>query len=95
MEEHNGVHSNHGVVLGDDFLPRNVEDLLHDIDLPADTVKERDDDGQAGLGRIRISTKAFNGVDKTLLNYRHTHHHKDDNDQGKQAEKIFHKSPPV
>jgi hypothetical protein len=51
LEEHHRVDADHGVVLGDDFLARNVEHLLHHVDLVADPVDERDDDMQARLGR--------------------------------------------
>ena len=40
LVEHDGVDADHGVVLGDDFLARHVEHLLHHVDATAHIVEE-------------------------------------------------------
>ena len=90
LEKNDSIHADHRVVAGNDFLPRNIKDLFHDIDLASDAVKKRDDDRQAGLGRIGVAAKTLDCVNKALLNHRNAHHHKYDDDKREQAEKIFH-----
>ena len=41
LEEDHAVDRDHRIVLGDDLLARNVEHLLHHVDLAADAVEER------------------------------------------------------
>jgi hypothetical protein len=68
-----GVDADHGVVLGDDLLPRNVEHLLHHVDLVAHPVDERDDEVQARLGGQRVLAQPFDGVDIALPHDAHAH----------------------
>ena len=58
-----GVHRHHHVVLGDDLLRLHVDDLLAHVDL-AHAVYERDDEVEAGLGRVGIAPQP---LDDTLL----------------------------
>lgn len=81
LEENHGVYADHGVILCDDLLPRNVENLLHHIHLAAHAIKERDDDGQPGLSGISITPEPLNCENKALLHNGHAHHHKNDDDQ--------------
>ena len=52
LEEDNAVDRHHGIVLGDDLLARHIHHLLHDVELAADAIDERDDEAQAWLERL-------------------------------------------
>src|SRR6185312_1004626 len=61
LEEREPVDRDGGVVLGDDILLRNVDHLLHDVDLAADAIEERHDQVEAGVERARVAAKPFDG----------------------------------
>ena len=48
LEEDDSIDADHGVVLGDDLLPRNVEHLLHHVHPAADAVEEGREEVQPG-----------------------------------------------
>jgi len=62
LVEGHAVHGHHGVVLGDDFLGRNLDDALHHVHLGADAVDEGNDQTQAGAEGADIATESFNRV---------------------------------
>ena len=51
-----------GIILGDDFLGRDIEHLLHHVHLGADAFDERKDEVKAGLQRLRIASEALDGI---------------------------------
>ena len=98
LEEHHRVHADHGVVLGDDFLPRNIEHLLHHVDLVTDAIDEGVDDVQAGIGGEVIFPEPFDGIDEALFHDAHAHHQEHDNDQDQQHQDkrtTKHNDPPL
>ena len=50
LEEHHAVDRDHRIVLGDDLLSRNLKDLLHHVDLVADSIDKRRYIIEPGLG---------------------------------------------
>ena len=74
LEEHHGIHADHGIILGDDFLPWNVEYLFHHVDLAADAIDERNDEVEARMRGMGKAAKAFNGIDMALPNDCDPHH---------------------
>ena len=95
LEKHHRVDADHGVVLGDDFLSRNIEHLLHHVDLVADAIDKRDNDMQARRCRQRELAQAFDGVDKTLPHDAHTHEQKDENHHEQREQSLDHYHPPI
>ena len=83
LEEHHRVHADHGVVLGDDFLARNVEHLFHHVDLVADAIDEGDDQMQPRIGRERVLAEP-SMVDIALLHHAHAHHQEQHDQQDQQ-----------
>ena len=78
MEKHNPVNRDHRVILGDDFLPRNIKHLLHHVDLAAHPVNERHDEVKARQSGVGVTPKTLNRVDKALPNDGDPHEQKRD-----------------
>ena len=84
LEEHHRIDPDHGVVLGDDFLPGNIEHLLHHVDLVTDAIDEGDDQMQPRVGRQRVFAEPFDGIDIALLHHAHAHHQEQHDQQDQQ-----------
>src|SRR5678816_3897843 len=65
IEDH-GVDSDARIIFGDDFLPRNIEHLLHHVHAPANAFDEGRDEMKSGGKRALEAAKALQGVDVTL-----------------------------
>jgi hypothetical protein len=81
--EGDGVDLDAGVVLGDDFLRRNVEDVLLHVDLAADRIHEGHDEMQPRRQGARVAAEPFDGPVAALRHrlYACEHQHQRHNDQ--------------
>ena len=75
LEEDDAVDRDHRIVLGDDLLARDVEHLLHHVDLAADPIEERRDEVEAGLRHADEAAEMLDRVAIALMDDLHADHH--------------------
>ena len=95
LEEHHRVHAHHRVVLGDDFLARYVEHLLHHVHPVADPVDKGEDHQQARFSRLGIFAQPLHRVDEALLHHAHPHDEEDQHGKNQCKKNIFHGAHPL
>ena len=94
LKEHDGVDPDHRVVTRDDLLPRNVEHLLHHVDLVTDAIDERDDHMQPRLRGQGIFAQPLNGVDIALPHHTHAHQQEDEYGHQQENQRLKHHTAP-
>ena len=82
-DEHNGVHLDPDIVLGDHLLAGHLEHLLHHVHASADALDEGGEDGDAWLHSARVPAEALHGV---LVALRHDLDRRHQYGDGKHAE---------
>ncbi len=78
--EGDAVHRHGCIVLGDDFLARDVHDLLHDVELAADGIDVRNDKPQTRSQGFVVAAEALDRVIVTLRHLAHAHESGDDHE---------------
>ncbi len=92
LEVHDRIHCGGDVVLGDDFLGRNVDDLLPHVDLPQ-SVHEWHDDPQTGIDGLFVLAKPLNDTLLVGLDYPYAagdDHQRNQSDQDHDANQNLH-----
>ncbi len=84
LREHDRVARDLRVVLGDHFLRRNIEHVLHHVQLVADAVDKRHDEGKARRQRARVPPELLHGE---LIALRHHLHGAEDQDDAEHHQK--------
>ena len=90
LKEHNCIHADHRVIGGDYFLTRNIQHLLHHVDLVPHAVDEGYDQVQTGIGGEGEFAQPFDRINKALTHHAHAQQDEDDQDKDDQSEQNFH-----
>ncbi len=78
MIEHDPIHLDHGVVLGDDLLRGDIQHRFHHVNFMTDAVDDRDDEIQTGPHGFGIAAEAFDRVFHALRHRLDTQNDQDD-----------------
>ncbi len=95
LKEHDRIHPDHRIVAGDDFLPRNIEHLLHHIDLVAHPIDERDDQMQSGLRGECELTQPLDRIDIALPHDAHAHQQEQEHCNNQRNQETTHENYPL
>ena len=71
LEEDHAVDRHHGIILGDDLLPRNIDHLLHHVDLATHGIEEGGVEIEARLGDFGEAAEAFDRILIALPHHLH------------------------
>jgi len=75
LEKDHPVDRDHRIVLGDDLLPRDVDHLLHHVDLAPDAGDKRQHEVDPGLGNAHEAAEMLKRIAIALVDDLDAHHH--------------------